>query len=331
MSGSATAAEAIVSALQHRDLEVSTPPHRRHFSYPRLLFEDFVRTPLRGRCFDMVIATCNTGVSLPSVPLVLVIHDVMPLDLPELFDRKFRTILKAALHLSITRATRVVVPSHYTAARLRVHYPRIAPIDVVPWPCRGAVAQARAGFDRAKPTVLVVGETALHKRHTLAVSLVAALRAASGLDVRLLIIGPPGNGEIALQAALREADPASKWATRSPRVSDSGLDTAYRDSWILLQPSTAEGYGLPVLEACQRGLPTLHSGAGALSEISPTGTVQEDTLGTYLTRSLELLDHDSYVTGSRQAVEEASTLTEAAFADALISSLELATHTPDRS
>jgi len=51
-------------------------------------------------------------------------------------------------------------------------------------------------------------------------------------------------------------------------VSDSALDEAYRQADAVVQPSLAEGYGLPPREAMLRGLPLCHSGRGAMSDIT---------------------------------------------------------------
>jgi glycosyltransferase involved in cell wall biosynthesis len=52
------------------------------------------------------------------------------------------------------------------------------------------------------------------------------------------------------------------------RVSDRELEDAYRQADAVVQPSLAEGFGLPAREATLRGLPLCHSGRGAMSDIT---------------------------------------------------------------
>jgi glycosyltransferase involved in cell wall biosynthesis len=52
-----------------------------------------------------------------------------------------------------------------------------------------------------------------------------------------------------------------------PNVDDATLDAMYRETAFCLYPSRYEGYGLPVVEAFQRGKAVIASAGGALSEV----------------------------------------------------------------
>lgn len=55
------------------------------------------------------------------------------------------------------------------------------------------------------------------------------------------------------------------------KVSDSELNTLYMSASCLWQPSLAEGFGLPVIEALVRGTPIAVARGSALDEITPQG------------------------------------------------------------
>ncbi len=58
------------------------------------------------------------------------------------------------------------------------------------------------------------------------------------------------------------------------RVSPLVLHALYQGAVLYVQPSWTEGFGLPVIEAMQRGVPTVCSNGGALPEVAgDTGLV----------------------------------------------------------
>jgi len=58
------------------------------------------------------------------------------------------------------------------------------------------------------------------------------------------------------------------------RVSDLELEKLYNGALMYVQPSITEGFGLPVLEAMQMGVPVISSDGGALSEVvGKAGTI----------------------------------------------------------
>jgi glycosyltransferase involved in cell wall biosynthesis len=116
---------------------------------------------------------------------------------------------------------------------------------------------------------LIVGATEPHKNQSAAVRAMAQVRRHSGADLRLRVVGPPGRAEHEVSSVLREVDPQGAWTKREIGLTDDEVDRAYESAWVLLQPSLNEGYGLPLVEAAQRGLPVVHSGCGAMSEVLP--------------------------------------------------------------
>ena len=82
-------------------------------------------------------------------------------------------------------------------------------------------------------------------------------------DLPLLVVGPTGWGAVELPPGVRVLG----------RLSDADLAVAYARASVLVMPSRAEGFGLPVLEAMAHGVPVVVSDAPALVEVAGPAAV----------------------------------------------------------
>jgi glycosyltransferase involved in cell wall biosynthesis len=217
---------------------------------------------------DLLVSPCNIGLRGRAAKHVLVVYDVMVFDHPGLFDRRFAAYFRLLVPRSARHADRVLTMSEHAARRLRELAPG-ADVRVLSWP---HPTGERTAVSFSNPhTVLMVGATEPVKNQVAGIRAVAALRTDTGADLLLRIIGPAGRAEQTVREALAAADPARRWTSREVDVSSEDLDAAYASSWVLLQPSHDEGFGLPLVEAARHGLPVVHSGRGPMSEIAADG------------------------------------------------------------
>ena len=106
---------------------------------------------------------------------------------------------------------------------------------------------------------------------------------------RLLRVGAPWTpAQAALAARLGVGDDA---VTILPRLPADELAAAYRRANLLLQPSDAEGFGLPVAEALASGLPVLAADIPALREVGGPAAAYAPAgdFAAWATRALALL------------------------------------------
>lgn len=98
-------------------------------------------------------------------------------------------------------------------------------------------------------------------------NLVALIEAFSHTDLdKLVIAGGVGwMAEEILQAPSKFG--VQEKVVFTGRVSDPELRKLYLGALMYVQPSITEGFGLPVLEAMNHGVPVITSDGGALSEI----------------------------------------------------------------
>lgn len=102
--------------------------------------------------------------------------------------------------------------------------------------------------------------------------------AGSGLPHRLVIAGKSGIGNQArLEATAKTFDIADR-VIFTGFLSDSALSALYRGAQALTFPSTAEGFGLPLLEAMREDCPVLTSRGHCLEEVAGPAALLVDPL-----------------------------------------------------
>jgi glycosyltransferase involved in cell wall biosynthesis len=145
-----------------------------------------------------------------------------------------------------------------------------------------------------RPFVLALGTL---ERRKAVPALVAAFEAvaAEHPDTRLVIAGAPGDDDAAVDAAIGALGPTARRAVVRPgAVDDATKSWLLRNARILAYPSLDEGFGFPILEAQQVGLPVVATCAGSIPEVAGGGAAlvpvgDRDALAGALTT---LLDDD---------------------------------------
>lgn len=189
-------------------------------------------------------------------PSVVVVHDAIFLEHPELYTRRGARWHVAQLEAALARATRLVAVDPTVADRLvalgardRVRVVAPGADHLPPADAEGARAVlARAGVER--PYLLVVGTLEPRKNLGRLVEAYQAYRARSFDPVDLVVVGPTGWGED---------------ARRGPGVHVLGTVASPILAGLLVQAralayvSLVEGFGLPVVEALHAAVPVVVS------------------------------------------------------------------------
>ncbi len=313
ISGSSRGLSHILNALQtmpEMDVKEAWPRHglrqRRVWNAWTQASWDLYLAAREFRSADVLISPCNVGRARRRQHHVLIMHDTMVIDRPDLYDPGFALYARLLFQSSLRHADVVLVPSRYTKGCLETRWSHTPPIMVAPWPLRTTddgndpVSNVERGLvgARQRPArskhVIMVGATEPHKRHLLGIAAVSRARELSDEDLSLTIVGPPGRSEREVMAALTTVDRDRGWTSRRINVAQTELHSIYENAWLLLQPSEIEGYGLPVGEAAAVGLPAVHSGMGALSEIAPRAVRSPSDPASYADEICSLLSPDQY-------------------------------------
>ncbi len=217
------------------------------------------------------------------------IHDLLFLDMPELFPGKVRLYWGRFVKRSVSMADIVLVPSEYTKERILYYYGRenwekcrviphgIDPVFMNEGEEDGKEALvAKISLCKDEPYFLCVGNLEPRKNLRTIIEAWNRYRSLFNENPPLLVWAGQECWEDTevLKAAVRNGN--SGRIRLVGFLSDSELAGLYRNASGFLFPSLGEGFGLPVLEAMASGCPVIHSGKGALSEVAGDGQIRVD-------------------------------------------------------
>lgn len=229
-----------------------------------LLHSFGVTTPLTGR-FARVVS----------------IHDLIFHHYPETFPGAARAGLEFLVPRGARRADRVITISEASAADLVATYgiPE-SKIDVTPLaglPIGESVTDAerlRGRFNLGDhPYLLCVASTIAHK------NIGRLLEALVGLDddTVLVLVGHSGMEQDALVARVGELGLEQR-VRFTGWVSRPDLEGLYQGALAFVYPTLLEGFGMPVLEAMERGVPVACSATSSLPEVAGDAALLFDPL-----------------------------------------------------
>jgi glycosyltransferase involved in cell wall biosynthesis len=203
--------------------------------------------------------------------LIVTVHDLAFELFPGMFPRTWRTMYKLGLRAAVRRADAILTPSRNTAedvlTRTAVDPAKLHVVPLASSLPSGALdaEEVLARLKVPTPYVLFVGT--LEPRKNL-VRLVRAYRrvAANGFPHALVLAGPLGWHHESLMRELALQGPGEIVMT-GPLTGEE-LDAVYRAADVFAYPSLYEGFGLPVVEAMARGVPTVASTTSSVPEVA---------------------------------------------------------------
>jgi glycosyltransferase involved in cell wall biosynthesis len=236
-------------------------PHPSQGLWPRVKNIRFVRKQ-QGNVNHISGDVHFIVLGLPPQRTILTIHDLVFLER----SRGWRKLLLQWfwITLPVKRAAVVTVISEATAKALRkyVAIPE-EKLRIIPNPVDLRFQYAPKEFNSEYPTLLQIGT----KENKNIPRLVQALE---GIPCRLEIVGPLDENLLNL------LQQHSIDYTQSQNLSDAEMLEKYRNCDLLTFVSTAEGFGLPILEAQATGRPVLTSNCSSMPEVAGPGACLVD-------------------------------------------------------
>jgi glycosyltransferase involved in cell wall biosynthesis len=233
----------------------------------------------------MLHCTSSSAPLLSLIPVVMTIHDVIPLVFDDGWTAHEVRRFKRQLAHGIRSAKAIIAVSLQTQTDLlRLFRIDADKVHVIPW---GVDQPARQFMPRQElarrlgrpgllePFMLALGGTARRKninRLLQAFSKTAPVVPSTRLVITGLTDGAFVNNLMAHAQALEIADRLELL----DYVSEEELDGLYRHAEIFLFVSSYEGFGLPVVEAMARGLPVIASSTSSIPEVAGDAAVFVD-------------------------------------------------------
>ena len=207
--------------------------------------------------------------------LVVTIHDVAFRLYPRAYPPGWRLVHRLGFRRALRTADAIIAVSRHTATDV-ARLGRVDPARIHVVPHGGSMPVGtidpgptleRLGIQR--PYILFVGT--IEPRKNLVRLIQAYRQLATGIPHTLVLAGPPGWGSRPVHRELAVSGPGRIVITG--RVSTEDLDRLYRGADVFVYPSLYEGFGLPVLDAMARGVPTITSNTSALPELTGDAAV----------------------------------------------------------
>jgi glycosyltransferase involved in cell wall biosynthesis len=228
----------------------------------------YLPSAVRGR---LLWSPNNTG-PLAVARQICTIHDLIPIDHPEWFNRRFSLWYEWLLPRLARRVGHIIAISEFTkrriVERLRVPARKVTVIyngvDSCFYPRTDEEIREVCGtLGLSQPYVLCVGS--LEPRKNLRRLMQAWKIAQEKVDreVSLVVVGAPGSTRVFRSLSM----PAVPRVVFTGYVADSHLPALYSGAAVMIYPSLYEGFGLPPLEAMACGTPVVTSATSSLPEV----------------------------------------------------------------
>jgi glycosyltransferase involved in cell wall biosynthesis len=225
---------------------------------------------------DIFHATDFLLPSLRKMPSVFTLHDVSFLEYPETHLASNRWFLRLMVPIFVRQASAVIAVSKHTASDIVRRYavpeskmytiplgvdPRFHPIDDA-----ASLATTQQKYNLPSRFILSVGTIEPRKNHLALLHAYEKLRATTGEEIGLVIVGRRGWKAQGFLSALARS-PVRDSVILAGQVADEDLPAIYNLAECFAYPSWYEGFGLPPLEAMACGVPVICANNSSLPEV----------------------------------------------------------------
>lgn len=219
---------------------------------------------------DVLFVPSHVIPLLTNVPSVVTIHDVAYKYYPKAYSSFDRRYLEFTTGISISKAKKVIVPTHATANDIQKYYKaETEKITVIPHGYNSDVFKPlpKSGSPYQYPYIFFVGRIET-KKNVLRLIEAFALLSKQEKTLHLVLAGKPGLGSEDVTARIQSlAEEVKQKIHLIGYIDDHDLARHLAHAKVFVFPSLYEGFGIPVLEAMAVGCPVVCSNTPALVEI----------------------------------------------------------------
>lgn len=205
-----------------------------------------------------------------AVKTAMTVHDLGAYEVPAAYSLGQRVRLKGLSRRAAVGASRIIVPSRYTAGQVK-NYWKIDESRIVVVPegyvrCEADEEPIPALADM--PFFLFVGRLETKKNLLPLLLGFEKLIVERGGNVRLVLAGGQGFGYRQISREIARLNPAAESCViETDYVTDGQKRWLYANAAAGVVPCPIEGFGLPVLDCFAAGIPVVCARAGALPEV----------------------------------------------------------------
>jgi glycosyltransferase involved in cell wall biosynthesis len=285
--------------LGHRTKLQKLNYHLDYFRWKQFQLPDLVKkyNPDVLVCLDFV----SPAASLPCKRLT-VIHDAFFWQMPENYPKWWRNYFLNLIRKGLRENTHVLTTTDYSKNCLQQYLGNSCPISVVYQTSKAMTGAADVHFlqknDLSKNDYFLhVGTFDRRKNLPLLVQAFATYLKQSKDPKKLVLAGGAGQShqlnDLPEVTRLIGSLGLEKEVLLPGYLSDSEIKALYQGAFAYVFPSTNEGFGIPILEAMNFGLPVIHSDQPALVEVAAAAALAFQTNSPAdLTEKMILLEED---------------------------------------
>lgn len=226
------------------------------------------------------------------------LHDVIPLKFPHLFTAKHRLMVRTALARMAQQADLVITPSQASLEDLltltSIDKDRVAVVPAAGDP-KFTLAYDPARLDQVRTRyglparyILALGTLEPRKNLPALLHAFAELRQQHDVDpdLRLVLAGPKGWKDSEIFHTFQRLGLANT-VIFPGFIAEPDLPDVYRGATCMAFPSLYEGFGFPILESMQCGIPVMASNNSSIPEVAGDAALLVDP--THRTAMVEAL------------------------------------------
>lgn len=236
-------------------------------------FWELVYAPLwlpllvRRQRLDLLHCPAPIPVGGTVCPLLVTIHDIIPLLYPQLFSRVMRMRLQRWIRRSVQVATALLTDAQQTVSDLRQVFPKLtAPIYPIALGSFLATTHHKV-YAQARKHILTVGTLEPRKNLRGTLEAYAHLLQMYPNAPPLVVVGGQGWGGEHAPSVAHQLGIAAR-VVFTGYITDDRLRELYAQAVMLVYPSFYEGFGFPVLEAMSMGCPVITAKCSSLPEVA---------------------------------------------------------------
>jgi glycosyltransferase involved in cell wall biosynthesis len=272
----------------------------------RFDFWQQIRLPLAARRagVDLLHCPANTAPRYPLVPMVVTIHDLIPMESSvSRIGRKWANSVNGAIH----RAVRIITPSEYTKRKIVERFGdwtdkiRVSPWAPVTVSCKvkdiQELSRVRAKYGLPAAGEYVLGFGAAEPRKNTRRILLAwkALPEKLQKEVRLILLGIDKTAMVEFQAIIDELE-ISQSVILQGFADETDLPALLSGATVICYPSLSEGFGLPILEGFAAETAMLSGDMTSLPEVAGDAAllVHAEEVSAITEGLTKLLENEQY-------------------------------------